>query len=158
MTRFQKALAVTACLILTFVVAVFLLFSELRFYSRVYGLNSDLVEDPTSSRFDINTYTDEVSSEAIGRCYYSACSRLDGIRGHGDLRTYAWEDQITFPRVSTVLQGSAGYIEVRAAMGNDSDSVSVTTAPGLFSFEGKQDVRQLPDYTLPSGTLRYQAR
>jgi hypothetical protein len=104
----------------------------------------------------VNTYENDLSSESIGRCYFMACRRLDAIRGSYPVRTYSWEDEETWPKVSKVVQFPAAYVEVTAYQGNDSDGVSVRIYPGVFTLTGKCKPVPMASDQLPPGTLRYQ--
>jgi hypothetical protein len=91
------------------------------------------------SRFDIhskdvelNTYVNDVGSDSIARCYDAACSRLDALRGSLPRQTYYCEDEMTYPSISSIVQLSGQYLEVRAYSGNDSDGVAIRNGTGLF--------------------------
>ena len=104
----------------------------------------------------INTFEDEVESETIRRSYYRACQHLDAIRGSLPRKTYYWEDEITYPGVSSVVQCDSSYIEVLAYQGNDSDGVSVRIHSGRFLATKRAQLRELSTDLLPPGTLRCQ--
>jgi hypothetical protein len=104
----------------------------------------------------INTFIDDLPSESIGAAYEGACRRLDllpGIR-----RTYYGEDEMGYPQVSSVLQCTRGYIEIRVNRGNDSETLRVRVSPGIFRPEGLMNLRELPGSEIPPGTLRNRSR
>lgn len=99
--------------------------------------------------FEADTFTNECSSSTIQSLYESAaCALADRS---DTVQTYGWVDQLGWDRVSSVLQTSGGYIEVRASCNNDNDSVSIRFAPGVFA---RPDSRLLSSIDLPKGTLR----
>ena len=113
---------------------------------RSHNLGDSISEERT---FGANTFTNECSSSTIQSFYESAAQAL-ADRSQA-VRTYSWIDQLGWDRVSTVLQTSSGYIEVRASCNNDNDSVAIHFAPGSFE---RPDSRLLPSIALPKGTLR----
>jgi hypothetical protein len=112
---------------------------------------------PHRKWIELNTFTDEVSSDSIRLSYYRACRRLDALRGGLARRTYSWEDEITYPGVSSVVQYPSCYIETGVFSGNDSDTVWVRVVQGVFPTGNRiRNLRELPSDDLPPGTLRCQ--
>ncbi|HVE41043.1 MAG TPA: hypothetical protein VNM14_14205 [Planctomycetota bacterium] len=109
-----------------------------------------------SDEFRLNTYEDDVCSETIGRCYEAACRRLESLRGANPRRTYSWQDSLTYPGVSSIVQFPSHYAEVYVFSGNDSDTVQVRMVPGQFPQSRQLEVRLLGSDELPKGTLRFQ--
>ncbi len=81
---------------------------------------------------DRNTYDDWVSSGDIEDFYWSACSRLDSLRGGLPRKTYCWEDGETWERLSSVVQFTGAYVVVTSGQGNDNDFVNVKIQRGVF--------------------------
>lgn len=136
---------------------------EIRFYANLSDITLDEAGQPMligsyPHGIRVNTFVDDLESESIGRSYYRACRRLDAIRGGQHRRTYSWEDELTYPRMSSVVQYSSCYIEVEAYQGNDSDGVTVRIGPGVFLAKQRTHLRELPTDQLSSGRLRFQWR
>ena len=121
---------IVACItLLPFHALLFWLFQdEVRF--RIGASTFDAAKNPRELR--LNTYVDDVGSDAIARCYDAACRRLDSLRGSRPRQTSYCEDQMTYPSISSVVQFQSGYVEVCVYSGNDSDGVVMRRGTGLF--------------------------
>jgi hypothetical protein len=111
--------------------------------------------------FGVNTFSDNVSSANIGDLYYTACNRLEQLRGGYPRRTYHWYDLEGWDRVTSVVQFPTGHFSVTAANNNDNDSVSVRVTPGVFPPPDHPphqfiELKELPNDRLPAHTLRFQ--
>ena len=114
-----------------------------------------------SADFGANTFTDEVSSETIADLYYSACERLEDIRGSHPRKTWVWYDDEGWPRVSSVVLLPAAHIKVTASENNDNDAVYVSVTPGPFPPPDHSPrhflaMKELPNDRLPAVVLRFQ--
>lgn len=134
-----------------------LYWGERRFQSDLVALSVDALGRPrhhglAQATFGVNTFVDDLPPESISRCWRFSCRRLEALGGAR--WTFAWEDELGYPCVSTVVQHAGGHIEVTAYQSNDSDGINVTVAPGMFAPTGRQKIRNLPSTDLPAGTLR----
>lgn len=114
-----------------------------------------------SADFGVNTFTDEVSSDTIADLYYSACERLEDLRGSHPRKTWVWYDDGGWPRVSSVVLLPAAHIAVTASENNDNDAVYVSVMPGPFpppDHSPRQflEMKELPNDRLPNGVLKFQ--
>lgn len=147
--------------ILALVVSIhtWLFWGEYRFYAGLSSITVDEQDRPAlfwshSKGLGVNTYEDDLTPDSIRRSYTMACRRLETIRGRYPRTTYSWEDDETWPSVSSVVQFPTGYIEVHAYQGNDSDGVWIRVSPGAFPISGKNNLKTLLTDDLPPGTLR----
>ena len=148
-----KRLIVLAVFLIA-VVAFWLFEGSLRAQTEIYIAmraieNFEVEATPSKKNIGSETYTHEVASDVIRTFYHRAAEKV-AARG-GEVRTLAWQDAMGWPRVSTVLITTSGYLEVGAAMNNDNDSVFVHFRPEEFDRPGAKD---LPSYHLPDGILR----
>lgn len=123
---------------------------EMRFRHDLLNLSLDESGQASiANAIELNTFDDDVSSESIGRCYYSACRRLDSLRGSRPRRTYRWEDSITYPGMSSIVQYPSHYVEVCASSGNDSDEVALRVVPGQFPTSEHFNVKEVSGSEVP---------
>jgi len=117
----------------------------------IAAINSHDLKTPIREQrvYGANTFTNECESITIQHLYDRAARSLAGR--FPEVHTYSWIDTLGWDRVSTVAQGSDGYVEVRASCNNDNDSLSIRFCHGTFAQEGS---KLLTSTDLPKGTLR----
>ncbi len=155
----MKYLAGASAVILILAAHAWLLWGEVRFGSDLFALAVDLKGRPvhrgrSDACFGANGFVDGIPSESIARSWKLACLRLEALRGGNPRRTYSWQDQMGYPRATSVVQLPGGYVAVTAYQGNDSDGIRVIVAPGVSSARDQSGVRVLSSDDLPPGTLR----